>query len=315
MEREKERQQPKVSIIIPVFRVEQYIDRCIQSIQKQSLSDWELILIDDCSPDNSGSIIDRYSQEDNRIVAKHHEMNRGPMVARQTGYLAATGDYIMFCDGDDELPINAVKDLYDSIVSKSVDIVVGRIEYVDINGNKSDAFFSELKYGNNRVSIFKSLLRKELKHNLCGRIYKKELFSNYNYEVYENCNNSEDMVAFYQIIEHCDSIVLIDSIVYYYHQNNASSSLSVLSEKALASMIRLRVVALEILEKYPRLRKDMYNWLISDLNNLYPKYNKNGQLDKIVEQYGLSNYLKLRRLLVYGDFMNVIKFIIKRRLL
>ena len=243
MEREKERQQPKVSIIIPVFRVEQYIDRCIQSIQKQSLSDWELILIDDCSPDNSGSIIDRYSQEDNRIVAKHHEMNRGPMVARQTGYLAATGDYIMFCDGDDELPINAVKDLYDSIVSKSVDIVVGRIEYVDINGNKSDAFFSELKYGNNRVSIFKSLLRKELKHNLCGRIYKKELFSNYNYEVYENCNNSEDMVAFYQIIEHCDSIVLIDSIVYYYHQNNASSSLSVLSEKALASMIRLVCMA------------------------------------------------------------------------
>lgn len=304
----------KVSIIVPVYNVRDYICRCIESVQKQSLTEWELLLIDDCGTDGSGQIIEDYAGKDSRIVVKHHEKNRGPMVARQTGYLAATGDYIMFCDGDDELPINAVKDLYDSIVSKSVDIVVGRIEYVDINGNKSDAFFSELKYGNNRASIFKSLLRKELKHNLCGRIYKKKLFSNYNYEVYDNCNNSEDMVAFYQIIDHCDSIALINSIVYYYHQNNASSSLSVLSEKALASMIFMRAEALKILVKYPQLKKDMYNWLLLDLNVLYPKYNKNGQLNKLIKNYGLSNYLKLSKLLKYGDLMNVIKFTIKRNL-
>jgi len=304
-----------ISIIVPVYNVEKYIERIVRSIQKQSFSDWELILVDDCSPDNSGSIIDRYSQEDNRIVAKHHEKNRGPMVARQTGYLAATGDYIMFCDGDDELPVDAVKDLYETIVHKSVDIVVGGIEYVDINGNKSNFFCSELKYGKDRVSVFKSLLRKELKHNLCGRIYKRELFSDYQYEVYDNCNNSEDMVAFYQIIDHCNSIELIDDVVYYYHQNNSSSSLSVLSDKALNSMIFMRSLAVELLIKYPELENDMYNWLISDLSVLYPQYNKNGCLDKLIKQYGLSKYLKIGRLVAHGDLINVVKFVIKRHLL
>lgn len=306
---------PKVSIIIPVYKVENYIERCIHSIQNQTLIDWELILVEDCSPDSSGEIIDRFACEDSRIIAKHHEKNRGPMVARQTGYMAATGDYITFCDGDDELPENALQVLYDAIKGKTVDIVVGGIEYVDVKGNKSDAFRSELKYGNDRISIFKSLLRKELKHNLCGRIYKRELFSKYSYDVYDNCPNSEDMVAFYQVIDHCDSIELIDNKVYYYHQNNTSSSLSILSEKALVSMIFMRSLAIKIVEKYPLLRKDMYNWFLYDMNILFQKYNREGQIDKLIKQYGLSKYLNLGQLFRYANLINVIKYIIRCKLL
>ena len=302
----------KVSICIPVYNVEHLIGRCLDSVVQQSFSNLEIIIVNDCTPDNSMRIANQYAQKDHRIKIINHEKNLGLMMTRKTGYMAATGDYITFCDSDDYLPKYSVEKLITAAESNNADVVIGLINYI---GDSEMSFKSVLKYGNDKESVYKSLLRKEAIHNLWGKIYRREILQNYEYITYEGCINSEDLGAFYQIVNNCNTIITIDEDVYNYCQNNASSSLSVLSEKSLASMIRLRVVALEILEKYPRLRKDMYNWLLSDLNILYPKYNKKGQLDKIVEQYGLSNYLKLRQLLVYGDFMNVIKFITKRRLL
>lgn len=92
---------PKVSIIVPVYKAEAYLPRCIDSILSQSFTDFELLLVDDRGPDKSGEICDKYEKKDKRIKVIHKERNEGASAARNTGLDAATGEYIMFCDSDD----------------------------------------------------------------------------------------------------------------------------------------------------------------------------------------------------------------------
>ncbi len=91
---------PKVSIIVPVYRCEPYISRCIESILSQTFTDFQLILVNDGSPDKSGEICDKYAEKDNRIKVIHQE-NQGASAARNRGIKEANGEYLMFCDSDD----------------------------------------------------------------------------------------------------------------------------------------------------------------------------------------------------------------------
>ena len=98
---------PIVSVIVPVYRAEKYVSRCIDSILNQTYSNWELILVDDGSPDNSGLICDEYAAKDNRIRVSHKE-NGGVSSARNLGIDKATGDWLMFVDADDWLNVEAI---------------------------------------------------------------------------------------------------------------------------------------------------------------------------------------------------------------
>ncbi len=102
---------PKVSIIVPVYKAEAYLPRCIDSILSQSYSDFELLLIDDRGPDKSGEICDKYAKKDKRIKVIHKERNEGASSARNTGLDAATGEYIMFCDSDDTVSPHWIRHL------------------------------------------------------------------------------------------------------------------------------------------------------------------------------------------------------------
>lgn len=96
---------PKISVIVPIYKVEKYIGRCARSLFEQSLEDMEFIFVDDCSPDNSISIVktmaEDYPKRKNQIKFLHHKVNRGLTTTRNTGLSVATGDYIAYCDSDD----------------------------------------------------------------------------------------------------------------------------------------------------------------------------------------------------------------------
>lgn len=94
----------KISVIIPVYNVEKYLSRCLDSVLRQSLREIEVICVDDCTPDGSAAIINSYVQRDSRVKAIHKAQNEGPMKARESGYDMACGEYLFFCDGDDLLP-------------------------------------------------------------------------------------------------------------------------------------------------------------------------------------------------------------------
>ena len=123
---------PKISVIIPVYNIENEVTRCIDSVMNQSFRDLEIILVDDGSIDNSGSICDEYQQRDVRIRVIHKE-NGGLSDARNVGMDAATGEYLAFVDGDDWIDVNMYKDMYEYMLEMKAEIAVCR--YREINGN------------------------------------------------------------------------------------------------------------------------------------------------------------------------------------
>ena len=115
----------KISVIVPFHNEEHWLDRCIESVRKQTYPDWEMLLVDDCSTDRSMSIARRWADLDPRIRTLFHKENRGWSAARNYGIEQATGDYVMFLDGDDWLEPNAFEEANRAMESYAVDYVIG----------------------------------------------------------------------------------------------------------------------------------------------------------------------------------------------
>ena len=113
----------KISIIVPVYNVEKYLNQCIDSLLSQTFSDIEFICIDDASQDGSGKILDDYAVRDNRIKVIHADENMGTLRARVIGVKAATGQYIMFVDSDDYLEVSACEELLELLIEHPVDVL------------------------------------------------------------------------------------------------------------------------------------------------------------------------------------------------
>lgn len=117
---------PRISIIVPCYNVERYLEQCLDSLTGQTLRDIEIIMVDDGSPDGSGAICDRYAQKDDRVKVIH-KVNGGVSAARNDGLAAATGEYVFFCDGDDWMPQDACELLWAEAEQTHADVIFGDI--------------------------------------------------------------------------------------------------------------------------------------------------------------------------------------------
>ena len=305
---------PKVSVIVPVYNVEQYIRRCMVSIQKQTLSDIEVIVVNDATPDNSMAIVQEMAKDDQRMKILNHEKNMGLMWTRRTGYMAATGDYITFCDSDDYLPNDALEKLYLVAVELNADIVAGNLMILSKTG-KETIWKSELKYGNTKVDVLRSLLRQELGHNLCGKLFKASLLQGYRYNTYEHATNGEDGCLFYQVIANMDLMTVINEVVYFYIQNTESSSQVKLSEIALESICIANTERIAAVNNFPELQRDLYACVSSVLMNLYYKgYDKEGMLSKLISKYRLTDYCSCKAILSSHSTFDAVELLLKKYL-
>ena len=127
---------PYFSVVMPTYGVDKYIGKAIESIQNQTYSNWELIIVNDCTPDKSAEIATGYAKQDSRIEVVHHEKNRGLSAARNTGIEHAKGEYIWFMDPDDFVDIDVLEKVYASIQKNPAEIIVFGLheEYYDKNG-------------------------------------------------------------------------------------------------------------------------------------------------------------------------------------
>ena len=116
-----------ISIIIPVYKVEEYLEKCVDSVIKQTYDNLEIILVDDGSPDNCGKICDQYSKKDKRVKVIHKE-NGGLSDARNAGIDISRGEYISFIDSDDYVEIDYIETLYNSIIKSKISIILSHIE-------------------------------------------------------------------------------------------------------------------------------------------------------------------------------------------
>lgn len=161
-----------ISIVIPVYNSERYIDKCIQSVLEQTMTDFELIVIDDGSSDNSGRILDNYAQQDSRIKIFHIE-NSGVSAARNYGIEECKGDYIYIMDSDDYLEENALMDMYCAAIESKCDVVISdHYVFTMVNNQKVSHYFSKEFFTMNRDTI--NLIQKMVLYKSFSPFYTKE---------------------------------------------------------------------------------------------------------------------------------------------
>lgn len=227
----------RISIIVPVFNVEKYISRTIESVLHQTFSDWELLLVDDCGSDKSMSICREYAVLDDRIKLIYQSVNVGPMKARQTGIESSKGIYLFFLDSDDILPPDALQILFNAAESTGAEIVRGQIDTIDQFGVIKPFGRDFLPYENNTVGILRALLEGKMRHNLASALFHKRLFLDYKYIIQNNMRNGEDGLMFYQLVQNLSSsLVILPDTVYLYFQNANSSSHIRMSKQSLVGL-------------------------------------------------------------------------------
>lgn len=218
---------PKISIIVPIYNVEQYLRKCIYSLINQTYKNLEIILINDGSSDNSGLICDEYAKKDDRIKVIHKE-NEGVSVARNIGLDIATGEYIFFIDSDDYLNTNAILILFDNL--KKYDADISMCEYIRVYdyNYKEKTIKEDIKIYKNIEALEKLYNDTFTFHENYGlfispgsKLYKKKLFENIRYPIGKFY---EDGATIYKVLYNAKKIVHTNLILYYYYQRQGSTS-------------------------------------------------------------------------------------------
>lgn len=208
----------KISVIVPVYNVEKYLNKCIDSILSQTYNNIEVVLIDDESPDNCGVLCDDYAKQDPRIVVIHQK-NAGVSAARNTGLKASTGAYIFFVDSDDYLPFDSIEKLYNSIIEYEADISIGIEEYFcykdNIESHWNRPFINpKNSFCMDEETALKELLRQVYFANSAwGKLYKKTVFEGVFFP--EGCSH-EPKATIYKTILNSNRIAFCNELVYYY---------------------------------------------------------------------------------------------------
>lgn len=211
-----------ISIIVPVYNVERYIDRCIKSITKQTYNNWELLLIDDGSTDNSGKICDLYSKKNSRIRTIHTP-NQGRSNARNLGIDKASGEWIAFVDSDDFVSPRYLESMTNANPTWDKEILISQgFHAITADGNY-DTNYPEAFYHNYEINTYKqsnlhlisqySLLHRQA---VWGRLLNKEIITRYKIKFNPQIHHSEDGLFLHQYMLYTQCFKFISNQEYYY---------------------------------------------------------------------------------------------------
>lgn len=218
------------SIIVPVYGVEKFISKCIDSVLKQNYIDFELILVDDGSRDHSGNICEWYKKKDSRIKVIHKE-NGGLVSARKSGVNQAVGQYVLPLDGDDWIVPNLLKDISDIVLQyPDVEVICygmyqaqSEKDYKKINLEYESGIYNQDKI---ETDIYPTLIKgkngKRFPPNICGKALMRKKYQHYQNSVPEELSLGEDAAVSYPMVSQCKSLYILDSYYYYYRTNLTS---------------------------------------------------------------------------------------------
>lgn len=226
---------PKVSVIVPVYKVEKYLDRCVQSLLNQTLKDIEIILVDDGSPDRCPQMCDEYAKADSRIKVVHKQ-NAGLGFARNTGLEVATGEYVTYCDSDDWLDDNAYEGIYSQCIDDNLDICCFQHRRVDAKGNKIEqpAVKEEFFVGSSQIQKFLlGLIGRDYSDcesrnygmSSCMALFRRNLVLNSGVRYpSERKIASEDLVFMVNFVPFAEKVKISPLVYYNYYINPESIS-------------------------------------------------------------------------------------------
>lgn len=319
-----------ISIIVPVYKVEKYLAECIDSIIGQTFTDWELLLVDDGSPDNSGNICDEYAAKDKRVKVFHRE-NHGVSAARNYGLERAVGEWVMFVDSDDVLKQKFISNLfYEVEVNSEVQFVdagcslfVGDVSNI-VNIKESTAFA-----GSDPI-----LLWEHFRGPVWAKLFRKDILSENNIFFEPGLKKDEDVIFSLEYIGYVKHYAFSSEVGYLYRQNPKGAMATVNRNYATCyRTYRCQNVAIDKFYKNQsltpdqcpkgiRMRASCLLWTLEQLNSEVPNRKKRVEIMKrdytgldfqaLAYYHGrwdnklLSRILQSRRLWIYDVVLSVI---------
>jgi len=289
-----------ISIIIPVYNVEKYVDECIKSVINQTYQNIEIILIDDGSKDESGNICDEYGKKDKRIKVIHID-NGGVSKARNIGLDQAKGQYITFIDADDYVEENYIEQLYEQCKIDNVDIsITGTTDFKDDNLEIECKSRKYKKIINSETAIKEILNEKFFVSVIWGKMYKKELWNNIRFNL--NTKIAEDLEVLYVILKKCNLInVDTTKLLYNYRIRNTSAIQQKYNKHFEKEIDIVDEIREDIKKQYPKI----YDYAIKryiriNLTCILRYYKEKGELQGVehlinnIKKYKFKKYTKVK---------------------
>lgn len=300
-----------VSVIVPMYNVENYIEQCVQTIINQSYSNLEIILIDDGSPDESGVIADRLSEQDERIVV-YHKKNGGLSDARNYGIDRANGDYLTFTDSDDFIDSKMIETLislalkYDAEFVECKNCRCAETDTPDsfiimkANSQETHSFIED-----DKMKMF--LNPHSVKTTAWAKLYSKRLFESIRYPVGKY---HEDVFTTYKLVHDANKVVSTNYIGYVYRANSNSITTSKFNKKRLDA-IEGKIEQAHFIEKHYPLYVDLaYAHIIYACNNCLRAMAKSNYNDRVVLKRFQSLYRKYGKCYLKADVSLSGKFLV-----
>lgn len=241
--------QPLISVIVPIYNVEKYLDRCVESIVNQTYKKLEIILVDDGSPDNCPQMCESWAEKDKRIKVVHKE-NGGLSDARNAGMPFATGEIISFIDSDDWIELDMFEKMLNRMQKDNSDIVSCGVKWVEEDGSLIRDVTSENEILDNKTAMKELLNDSKLKQHVWNKIYKYDMIKNI---PFEKGKYHEDVFWSYQIVGIAKKVSIIKESFYNYVQRSNSIMGEGFSVKRLDALDANRMRCEYMKEHFPEL--------------------------------------------------------------
>ena len=245
---------PKVSVIVPVYNVENYMERCAVSLFEQTLDDIEYLFIDDCTPDHSIEILratlERYPSRRERVRIISMASNSGLPAVRRCGISESTGDYIIHCDSDDWVDVTMYEKMYDAAIANAADVVM--CDFYEEYRNKSK-LYKNPQFPSDPKEVIANAYRYVFIGAVWNKLIKRDLYITNNIYPYENINMAEDLGVTCRIFVNAEKLYPLNEGLYHYNKANIRSiSANKQTDKNLNDMLFMS----ELLRRYLSERVD-----------------------------------------------------------
>lgn len=244
---------PKISVIIPVYNAEKYLQNCLDSILKQSYKNIEIICVNDGSIDNSQNILNKYARQDKRLISIEKE-NGGVSIARNNGISMASGEYIAFVDSDDYIESNYIEELYLSIVSNKADLAICKVNNFGCLNRVDKLSYNYMELNENYEDEWEEINRNFLLYGPCNKLYKTTIIKKNDILFPKDITYGEDLLFNFHYLEYIKNISFTNQTTYFYRKDSPDS----LSKVYRDDRFENEIILAESMKKF-MIKKNLYN--------------------------------------------------------
>jgi glycosyltransferase involved in cell wall biosynthesis len=288
----------RVAILVPIYNVEQYIERCARSLFEQTYNDIEYVFVDDCSPDKSiellEAIIEEYPKRKEHVRIIKHEKNRGLAAARNTAVENCRTDFLMHVDSDDWLEKDAIEKLVGCQERTDADIITGQ----SIQHHSKFLSLMERPHYYEKFGYLQDLIKPTIHHTIWGRLIRTSLYKDHGIKTKENVNIGEDLQVIPQLFYYAENTSCITDTIYHYDCTNEGSYMNQFSGSDIKRLTQ-DTISMEIIREFflernvkccDQAERALLNYYLK-LLDFYCKFNDKSNYHKVREKlFSLKKY-------------------------